>query len=111
MMQPHMAVAWNHGREGWRRGEGCKKKKKSNQSPLPATRGLGSAETMATFHTDEGFFTAINAVNQAGQGEMAGTHAMPLLKGWGWGGGGLEGKRSDRMLGEKQTKLGDFPFI
>lgn len=39
---------------------------------------------MATFHTDEGFFTAINAVNQAGQGETAGTHAMPLLKGEGW---------------------------
>lgn len=50
---------------------------------------------MATFHTDEGFFfTATAAVNQAGQGEMAATHAMPLLKG-GEGKGG--GRSSDRM--------------
>lgn len=46
---------------------------------------------MATFHTDEGFFfTATAAVNQAGQGEMAATHAMPLLKGGEGKGGGEE---------------------
>lgn len=52
------------------------------------TGGLGSAETMATFHTDEGFFffTAIAAVNQTGQGEMAACHSRnATLKG---GGGG-----------------------
>lgn len=83
MMQPHMAVAWSHGGAA-QRGGGCK----NPQSSFPATGGLGSAETMATFHTDEGFFfTAIAGVNQAGQGEMAATHAMPLLN-RGEGGGG-----------------------
>lgn len=115
MMQPRMAVAWSHGREE-RRGRGGgymkkkKKKKPSPQSLLAATRGLGSAETMATFHTDEGFFfTATAAVNQAGQGEMAATHAMPLLKGGGReaGGGGAVTECSE----EKQTKLSDLPFI
>lgn len=82
MMQPHMAVAWKHRGEEQRRGEGRGVKKKN--SLLPASGGLGSAETMATFHTDEGFFAAISAVNQAGQGEMPVTHAMPVLKGEFW---------------------------
>ena len=48
MMQPYMAVAGSHGRE-----EGVRK---SPLSLLNTTRGLSSDETMATFHTDEGFF-------------------------------------------------------
>lgn len=102
MMQPHMAVAWSHGGAAQRGGGGCK----NPQSPFPATGGLGSAETMATFHTDEGFFfTAIAGVNQAGQGEMAATHAMPLLNRGEGGGGGQS------TPGEKQTKLSDLPSI
>lgn len=34
---------------------------------------------MATFHTDEGFFSPASPVSQAGQGETAAAHAMPPL--------------------------------
>lgn len=54
---------------------------------------------MVTFHTDEGFLAAIGAVNQAGQGETAGTHAMPLLE--------KRRRGGDRAQREKQTKLLD----
>lgn len=65
-------------------GRGCK-----NSPCYPQPGVSAQPETMATFHTHKGFFffffTAISTVNQAGQGEMAATHAMPLLK---RGGGG-----------------------
>lgn len=52
---------------------------------------------MATFHTDEGFFSLPSPRSiKGGQGEMAATHAMPLLKA-----GGGEGKGSDRMHRKK----------
>lgn len=83
MMQPHMAVAQNHSKAEHHRGEWGVQK---NTHPVPVTvhpqaRGLAAAKTMATFHTAEGFVAAINAASQAGQGEMLGTHATPLLRG------------------------------
>ncbi len=78
MMQPHTAVAWSHGREERCRREGCKK---SPQSPFPATRGLGSAETMATLHTDEGFFHCHHH-GQSGGSRWNGCHSRnATLKG------------------------------
>lgn len=91
---PH-GCAWSNRKEKQCRGEGRGViiKRKPPWSPLSTARGLSSAETMATFHTDEIFSFATFRVNQAGQGEMAGTHAMPLLK------GGREGRGewTDRM--------------
>lgn len=90
MMQPHMAVHGATEKRSSAEGRGVIIKIKP---PLSTARGLSSAETMATFHTDEVFSFATFRVNQAGQGEMACTHAMPLLK------GGREGRGewTDRM--------------
>lgn len=93
VMQPHMAVHGATEKRSSAEGRGVIIKRKPPWSPLSTARGLSSAETMATFHTDEIFSFATFRVNQAGQGEMAGTHAMPLLK------GGREGRGewTDRM--------------
>lgn len=64
---------------------GAKKPPPSSCYCTPEKGGLGTAKTMATFHTAEGFVAAISAASQAGQGEMLGTHATPLLRGGGAG--------------------------
>lgn len=90
----------------WTGGGGGRINPHSPRSPRPGVSAQPKPWQRFTLMRD--FFTAIARVNQAGQGEMAATHAMPLLKGRG---GGREGKRSDRTCREKQTKLSDFPFI
>lgn len=61
---------------------------------------------MATFHTAEGFVAAISAASQAGQGEMLGTHATPLL-----GGGVGAGRQVTECRGKtnKATRLPIHP--
>ena len=71
----------------WRGGVFIKKKKKIPTVPVSCDQGSRLSWNHGNVSHWWGiFFTAIAAVNQAGQGEMAATHAMPLLK----GGGGEE---------------------
>lgn len=102
VMQPHMAVHGATEKRSSAEGRGVIIKRKPPWSPLSTARGLSSAETMATFHTDEIFSFATFRVNQAGQGEMAGTHAMPLLKGGREG--GREGESGLTECTEKTKK-------
>lgn len=76
--------------------------------PVPVTRDQGSQ--LSRNHGNVSHWWGIFHCHQCGQSggsRWNGWYSRnATLKG-----GGLEGKRSDRMLREKQTKLGDFPFI
>lgn len=68
-----------------------------NASGTHSQGGLYSAETMASFHTEE-IYLLHQQGQQAGQGEMADTHATLLLV------GGRGGKKwSDRVQWRKQS--------
>lgn len=76
--------------------------------PVPRDQGSSAQpKPWQRFTLMRDFFTAIAGVNQAGQGEMAATHAMPLLQ----RGGGGGGEASDRARRGKQTKLSGSPFM